>query len=36
VIKSVFPGLSALVIDQVLDQGTVVRVVARTPVTAAA
>ncbi|WP_030443660.1 ISL3 family transposase [Actinoplanes subtropicus] len=30
-IKTVFPGLSALVIDQVLDLGNLVRVMARTP-----
>lgn len=31
-IKTVFPQLSGLVIDRVIDQGAVVRVVARTPV----
>jgi transposase len=36
VIKTVFPGLSALVIDQVLDHGAGVRVLARTTVSAAA
>lgn len=35
-IKTVFPGLSALVIDQVLDHETIVLVMARTPPTAAA
>jgi transposase len=35
-IKTVFPGLSALVIDQVLDHETIVRVMARTTVAAAA
>jgi hypothetical protein len=35
-IKTVFPGLSALVIEELLDEGTMVLIVARAPVTAAA
>jgi transposase len=35
-IKSIFPGLSSRVIEQVIDQGTVVQVVARTAGTSAA